>query len=310
VAKSLVAIVGPTAIGKTALAIEVARTFNTVIVSADSRQFYREMTIGTAKPTGIELAAVPHFFINTLSITDDYSAGDFERDALGLLEHLFAQQDVVLLVGGSGLFVDAVCRGLDDLPKPAAGIRERLNALHLKRGLAYLQAELKRVDPQYYAEVDVHNPQRVIRALEVYESTGQPFSSFRQRQTVKRPFSVLKIGLTMDRERLYERINTRVDTMIRDGLLDEVKALLPHRDRPPLLTVGYAELFDYLKGKYSLEVAVDKIKQHTRRYAKRQLTWFRKDTATRWFEPAQLNEIIAYIRSTIKFQPNSSATRP
>ena len=294
--KTLVCIVGPTAIGKTALAIAVANAFDTVILSADSRQFYREMNIGTAKPASDELAAVPHYFIDTLNVTEPYSAGDFERDALELLERLFTKHNRVLLVGGSGLFVEAVCRGLDDLPTPAAGIRERLNALHREKGLAYLQEELKRVDPDYYTAADIHNPQRVIRALEVYESTGKPFSDFRLQNQLKRPFSVVKIGLTTDREHLYERINGRVDAMMANGLLDEARSLLSFRNKPPLLTVGYAELFDYLDGKYTLETAVDKIKQHTRHYAKRQLTWFRRDTDTRWFEPTAVREIITYLK--------------
>lgn len=297
--KTLVCIVGPTAIGKTALAIKVAKAFDTVILSADSRQFYREMSIGTAKPTPGELAAVPHYFIDTLRVTDAYSAGDFERDALALLDRLFARCDIAVLVGGSGFFVDAVCRGLDDLPAPAAGVRERLNALYQESGLPYLQEKLKHADPEYYAAVDIHNPQRVIRALEVYESTGMPFSHFRLQNMKQRPFAVVKIGLTTDRELLYERINMRVDTMMDSGLLDEVRSLLPHRDKPPLLTVGYAELFDYLDGKYTLETATDKIKQHTRRYAKRQLTWFRRDTDTRWFAPEATAEIIAYLRRVL-----------
>lgn len=298
--KTLVCIVGPTAVGKTALAIDVARAFETVILSADSRQYYREMTIGTAKPTPAELAAVPHYFIDTLSVTDSYSAGDFERDALVLLEQLFIQHDVVLLVGGAGLFVDAVCQGLDDLPRPEAGVRDRLNMLYKTQGLSHLQQMLKQVDPEYHDEVDLSNPQRVIRALEVYESTGAPFSSFRRRQSANRPFNTVNIGLETDREKLYQRINARVDAMMENGLLDEVKALQPYRNLPPLLTVGYAELFDYLDGAYTLETAVDKIKQHTRRYAKRQLTWFRRDADTQWFAPEDLKEIIDFIAYRIK----------
>lgn len=297
--KTLVCIVGPTAVGKTAMAIKVAKAFDTVILSADSRQFYQEMTIGTAKPTAEELAAIPHYFINTLRVQDDYSAGDFERDALEILEGLFAQHDVVLLVGGSGLFVNALCYGLDDLPKPVVGTRERLNKVFVESGLGPLQEKLKQVDPEYYIEVDLQNPQRVIRALEVYESTGKPFSYFRRKQAARRPFNVLKIGLTMDREQLYDRINDRVDSMMQQGLLDEVEGLQGYRHRPPLLTVGYVELFDYLDGRYSLNTAIEKIKQHTRRYAKRQLTWFRKDASTRWFLPQDSDQLIDYIRSTI-----------
>lgn len=299
VKKTLVCVVGPTAVGKTALAIEVARAFDTVILSADSRQYYREMTIGTAKPTAAELAKVPHYFINTLSINDSYSAGDFERDALALLKRLFVQHDVVLLVGGAGLFVDAVCQGLDNLPKPSPGVRDRLNTLYKIQGLTHLQDFLKQVDPKYHEEVDVNNPQRVIRALEVYESTGTPFSDFRQRQSADRSFDVIKIGLQIDRERLYQRINARVDLMMEKGLLDEVRALLPYRNLPPLLTVGYAELFDYLDGNCTLETAVDKIKQHTRRYAKRQLTWFRRDADTHWFAPGDVKQVVDFLASRL-----------
>lgn len=294
--KLLVCIVGPTAIGKTAVGIHVASHFHTVVLSADSRQFYREMTIGTAKPSEAELKVIPHYFINSHSISENYSAGDYEREALNLLENLFNSRRMVVLVGGSGLFVDAVCRGLDDLPKPLPGIREKLNNLYQQSGLQHLQQLLKQVDPVYHAEVDVQNPQRVIRALEVYESTGTPFSEFRRRQLTARPFRVLKIGLDTDRERLYQRINARVDAMMEAGLLEEVRALLPYRARLPLLTVGYAELFDYLDGNDTLQQAVDNIKQHTRRYAKRQLTWFRKDQETHWFEPDDLDAIVDLIR--------------
>lgn len=294
-AKTLVCVVGPTAIGKTAVGIQLAQHLHTVILSADSRQFYQEMNIGTAKPTVEELAAVPHYFVNSHRLTDVYSAGDFERDALQLLDELFAHQDIALLVGGSGLFVDAVCRGLDDLPQPSPGVRDRLNRLYEYEGLPYLQQLLKTVDPAYYQEVDTHNPQRVIRALEVYESTGLPFSLFRKQQRKQRPFQVRKLGLTTDRPYLYQRINTRVDAMMEAGLLDEVTSLLPYRNLPPLQTVGYAELFEYLDGKYTLDEAVDRIKQNTRRYAKRQLTWFRKDPLTVWFAPTDLAAMKTYM---------------
>lgn len=293
--KTLVCVVGPTAIGKTAVGIQLAQYFRTVILSADSRQFYQEMNIGTAKPTPAELAAASHYFVNSHRLTDVYTAGDFERDALQLLDELFEQQDIILLVGGSGLFVNAVCQGLDDLPQPSPGVRDRLNRLYEHNGLPYLQQLLKEIDPLYYQEVDIHNPQRVIRAIEVYESTGSPFSHFRKQQRKKRPFEVRKLGLNTDRQRLYQRINMRVDAMIDAGLLDEVTALLPYRNLPPLQTVGYAELFDYLEGACTLEDAVGRIKQNTRRYAKRQLTWFRKDPDTVWFEPADLAGMITYI---------------
>ncbi len=295
--KKLVVVVGPTAVGKTAMAIKLANHFGTVILSADSRQFYREMSIGTAKPTAEELAAAPHYFINSHSIAEDYSAGDFEREALALLDDLFKTHDTVVLVGGSGLFVRAVCEGFDALPTALPAIREKLNTAFETEGLAPLQARLKAVDPAYFETADVQNPQRVIRALEVYETSGQPFSSFRQRDLLKRPFQVVTVGLTMERAVLYDRINRRVDAMLADGLLDEVKALLPFREKPALLTVGYAEIFDYLDGKLTLEVAVDKVKQNSRRYAKRQLTWFKKYGHTSWFTSADWDAILDYINA-------------
>ncbi len=294
--KTLIVVVGPTAVGKTAMAISIAQALGTVVLSADSRQFYREMSIGTAKPSPDELATVPHYFIDNLSIHDNYSAGDYEQDALNVLDTVFAERDQAVLVGGSGLFVDAVCVGLDELPKPIPGVRDRLNAWHEEAGLAPLQERLREVDPVYYAEVDIHNSQRVIRALEMYESTGKPFSSFRQRDLAKRPFRTLFIGLNTERPALYDRINQRVDQMMENGLIDEAKALYPFRNLPPLLTVGYAELFDYFDGKISLETAIDRIKQNTRRFAKRQLTWFRRREDTKWFEPAETEAILAHIR--------------
>ncbi len=258
------------------------------------------MAIGTAKPSKEELDAAPHFFIDSLSVLDDYSAGDFEKDALATLNQLFRNNDCVVMAGGSGLFVNAVCEGLDELPRPLPGVRERLNESFKENGLPFLQEELKRKDPVYYEEVDIHNPQRIIRALEVYESTGKPFSSFRKDRSNPRPFRILKIGLNTERSLLYNRINRRVDNMMEEGLLEEVKTLLPYRERPPLLTVGYAELFDYLDGKYSLADAIDKIKQHTRQFAKRQITWFKKDPNTHWFEPTQTAEIIRFITNQLK----------
>ena len=223
--KTLIVVVGPTAVGKTAMAISIAQALGTVVLSADSRQFYRQMSSGTAKPSPDELAAVPHYFIDNLSIHDNYSAGDYEQDALNVLDTVFAERDQAVLVGGSGLFVDAVCVGLAQLPKPVPGVRDQLNAWHEEAGLEPLQERLRELDPTYYAEVDIHNSQRVIRALEVYESTGKPFSSFRQRDLAKRPFRTVFIGLNTERSTVYERINTRVDQMIENGLLDEAKAL-------------------------------------------------------------------------------------
>ena len=295
--KTLITIVGPTAVGKTAMAIELAQYFDTEIISADSRQFYREMNIGTAKPTAFELSQVPHHFVDSHSIDEDYSAGDFERDALAKIATLFQKKDIVIMVGGSGLFVKAVCEGLDNLPKALPETRERLNNRFDNEGIVPLQAYLKEVDPVYYDQVDISNVQRVIRALEVYETTGLPFSNFLQNTKVQRPFEIITIGLNMERAVLYERINMRVDLMVKDGLLDEVKSLISFKHKPALMTVGYSELFDFLEGKMSWEEAIDKIKQNSRRYAKRQLTWFKKDISTVWFDPKDKKQIIDYIQS-------------
>lgn len=285
VKNKLICVVGPTAIGKTKMAIRLANAFDTEILSADSRQFYREMHIGTAKPSAEELSAAPHHFIDSLSITDEYSAGDYEKDALTLLNDLFSKHQTVILVGGSGLFVDAVCQGLDNLPKPLPGVRDKLNADFREQGIESLQRRLKEVDPAYYAAVDIHNSQRVIRALEVYESTGKPFSSFRVKNPELRNFDVIRVGLNMDRASLYARINARVDAMVAAGLEQEARALFPFRANPPLLTVGYAEFFAYFEGTSTREDAIENIKQNTRRFAKRQLTWFKRYPDTEWFGP-------------------------
>lgn len=298
--KTLVVVVGPTAVGKTAMAISLAQHFDTEIISADSRQFYREMSIGTAKPDPEELAAAPHHFIDSHSIAEEYSAGDFERDALQLLDRLFQEKDIVIMVGGSGLFVRAVCEGLDDLPKAPAALREVLNREFAEKGLESLKERLKQVDPEYYAVADIDNPQRVIRALEVYEATGKPISSYQKKNTVKRDFDIVTIGLNMDRGKLYERINLRVDKMMEMGLLGEAKSLLPYRHKPALLTVGYAELYSYLDGATSLDQAIDSIKQNSRRYAKRQITWFKKYGNTIWFEPDDIRNILNFLEQALQ----------
>lgn len=297
--KTLVVVVGPTAVGKTAAAIFLAQHFNTEILSADSRQFYKEMNIGTAKPDVEELTAAIHHFVDSHSIEDEYSAGDFERDALDLLEQLFVEHDIVIAVGGSGLFIRALTEGLDDLPKAPEGVRERLNAVFEQQGLEILKRQLEQVDPAYYAVADIENPQRVIRALEVYEATGLPMSYYQKSEAPKRPFGVITVGLNMDREALYDRINLRVDKMMEAGLLDEVQSLLPYRGKPALLTVGYAEIFDYLDGKITLQEAADKVKQNSRRYAKRQITWFKKYGNTTWFAPTDLDKIVAFLEEKI-----------
>jgi tRNA dimethylallyltransferase len=282
--KTLIVIAGPTASGKTAAAIQLAQHYNTVIVSADSRQFFREMSIGTAKPTEGELAAAPHYFINSHSITGPFSVGDFERQCMQLLDELFKKHDVVILVGGSGLYIKAITEGFDELPTADPDIRDRLNTELAANGIATLQERLKQVDPAYYTEVDINNPQRVIRALEVYEATGNPISSYRKSTVNKRPFNIIKFGLDMPREKLYDRINQRVDIMINDGLVEEVAALTPYRSYNALNTVGYSELFNYFDGKTDVDTAIAAIKQNTRRFAKRQLTWFRKDKEIIWMD--------------------------
>ena len=286
--KTLLVIAGPTASGKTAAAIRLAQHFNTVILSADSRQFYREMSIGTAKPDAEELAAAKHYFIDSHSVEQLFSVGDFEKQSLALLDELFKQHDVVILVGGSGLYIKALCEGFDDIPQADEGLRGQLNNELAENGITPLQEELKSVDPAYYNEVDINNPQRVIRALEVYRSTGQPFSSYRKATTNKRPFNCIKIALDLPREVLYNRINARVDIMVAQGLIDEVRALLPYRHLNALNTVGYSELFDHFDGKSDLNTAIELIKQNTRRFAKRQLTWFRKDEKMHWLAPEEV----------------------
>lgn len=298
--KTLIVVVGPTAVGKTALAIQLANHFKTSIISADSRQFYQEMSIGTAKPNAEELAQANHYFINSRSIAEDYTAGDFEREALVRLAVIFKSTDVVIAVGGSGLFVRALTEGLDDLPKAGEEIREKLNEWFRTEGLEPLKQRLQEIDPTYYEKADIDNPQRVIRAIEVFEASGKPISFFMNKQKAERPFQVITIGLNTDREWLYNRINQRVDLMMEAGLLEEVKSLLPFRNKPALLTVGYAEIFEYLDGKISLEDAVSQIKQNSRRYAKRQITWFKKYGNTVWFEPQAKDEIFAYLDQTLK----------
>ena len=293
----LIVLAGPTASGKTAAAIEVAKHFNTVVVSADSRQFYREMSIGTAKPSAEELTAVKHYFIDSLSITETYTAGDYEKQCLELLNELFQVHDVVVLAGGSGLFIKAVCEGFDEFPDADPEVRNRLNNELDDKGLSYLQEKLKAADPEYYQQVDINNPQRVIRALEIFESTGKQYSSFRKSAGNKRPFRILKFGLNLPREVLYNRINYRVDIMVQQGLVDEARSLLPYRHLNALNTVGYSELFDYFDGKTDLQTAIALIKQNTRRFAKRQMTWFGKDKEIVWVDAGDevANKIINLI---------------
>ncbi|MBC8987354.1 tRNA (adenosine(37)-N6)-dimethylallyltransferase MiaA [Pedobacter sp. N36a] len=298
--KTLIVIVGPTGIGKTALAIELARHFSTEIISADSRQFFKEMQIGTAKPSQEELNAAPHHFINSHSITTLFSTGDFEVQALQLMEELFKKQDLLMMVGGSGLYIDAVCNGLDDLPDTDLNIREQLKQKLENEGIESIKQQLKIHDPEYYEKVDQANPQRMVRGLEFFLSTGEKLSSYQTNSKKQRPFNIIKIGLNIDRIALYQRINHRVDQMMDAGLLEEVKGLQEYRKYNALNTVGYSELFDFLDGHTPLEAAVDKIKQNTRRFAKRQLTWFRRDDNTAWFEPNASKAVILHINNALK----------
>ena len=299
--KALLAVVGPTGIGKTALGIQLAKHFNTEIVSADSRQFFKEMEIGTAVPSKEELEQASHHFIQHKSIFEPYSVGDFEKEALSLLEDLFQKKDVVVMVGGSGLYVDAVISGLDEFPEVDPEIRSKLNQRLEDEGLQSLQKELKQKDPEYYKSVDLENPHRLIRALEVCVASGKPFSSFLDKPRAARPFKSFYIGIDAPRETIYERINTRVDLMMEAGLLKEAENLYTNKDLNALQTVGYKELFEYIEGNCSLEFAISEIKKNTRRFAKRQLTWLRKNDAILWVPyNAEPEEVLRMVTDRLK----------
>lgn len=295
--KLLIVIAGPTAVGKTELCVRLAQILNTEVLSADSRQFYRELTIGTAKPTEEELQGVPHHFINSHSIAMLYSAGAFERDALATLERLFEQHDTVILTGGSGLYIKAVCEGLDDLPETPpelrAGLMHRLEA----EGLASLQTQLQALDPIYCAANDLQNTQRVVRALEVCLLTGKPYSSFREHQPAQRPFRIVQIVLEREREELYRRIDLRMDAMLAAGLVEEARSLAVYRSHNALQTVGYKEVFEYLDGQYDYEEMVRLLKRNSRRYAKRQITWFKHQGNFEGFRAEDFEGILTYIQS-------------
>lgn len=297
--KYLISIVGPTAVGKTAAAIQIAKHYHTEIISADSRQLFREMTIGTAKPSDDELSQTHHHFINSHRVTESFNVGDFEKQGLTILNQIFEQHNIAIMAGGSGLYVNAIINGFDDLPAALPEIREKLNQLLSTEGIDVLRQKLLTADPAYYKQVDLNNPQRLIRALEVCESTGKPYSSFRKGSQAKRGFNIIKIGLDLPREELYDRINQRVDLMVTNGLIDEVKALTQYRCLNALNTVGYSEIFDYLDGKTDLNAAIASVKQNTRRFAKRQLTWFKKDKGIQWFNPTDALTMIDYIDTTI-----------
>lgn len=294
--KILVSIVGPTAIGKTALSIALANHYKSEIISADSRQFYQEMQIGTAAPTPEELDAAPHHCIHHKSVLDSYNVGDFEKEALQLLAQLYKQHDHVIMVGGSGLYVDAVTKGLDNFPVVEPTIRKNLNEQFLENGLEFLQLKLKQLDPESYSKIAIDNPHRVIRALEICIGSGKPYSSYLDKPKPERFFKTITIGLTAERSLIYDRINHRVDLMMENGLLQEVKNLKSLQHENALNTVGYRELFNYLNGQWTLEFAVSEIKKNSRRYAKRQLTWFKKSDNIKWFDyNVSLAEIVEYV---------------
>ncbi|MEL4308267.1 tRNA (adenosine(37)-N6)-dimethylallyltransferase MiaA [Joostella sp. CR20] len=300
--KYLITVVGPTAIGKTALAINLAQHFSTEIISSDSRQFFKETCIGTAVPEPEELEAVKHHFIQHKSIFEAYSVGDFEKEALTLLDELFKTHDVVIMAGGSGLYNNAVIEGLDDFPTVDASVREELNQQLEQQGIEGLQEKLKSLDPQHYQHIDIQNPHRIIRALEICIGTGKPYSSFLNKKKNKRPFQTIKVGLTADREIIYNRIDMRVDIMMKNGLLEEAKSVYPHKSLNALQTVGYRELFEYFDGNFSLDFAVSEIKKNTRRFAKRQLTWLRKDESILWFDyQAKFEDILSEVVRNIKW---------
>ncbi len=298
--KYLIVIVGPTAVGKTDVSIKLAKEWNTEIISADSRQFYTEMSIGTAKPDPQQLQAVKHHFIGHLSIHDYFNVSRFEKDTLELLKSLFEKHTIVFLVGGSGLYIDAVCNGIDDFPDPDPEFRNYLKGIYKDEGIAKLQEILLETDPEYYATVDINNPNRLLRAIEVCLSTGRKFSELRLNRTKERDFHIIRIGLNLPRPELFSRIELRVDQMIENGLVEEVKNLMPYRHLNALNTVGYKEIFEYLDSKITLQQAIVNIKTSTRRYAKRQLTWFNRTGDYTWFEPDQLNEITNYLTMNCK----------
>jgi len=299
-AKFLIVLVGPTAVGKTDLSLKLAREYNCSIISADSRQLFKEMNIGTAKPSVQNLKEAPHYFINSHSILEDYSVGKYEQEISELLEKLFKENNIQILTGGSGLYIKAVCEGFDEFPEIDPEVRNNLNKTFEAEGLIPLLQELYINDPEYFEIVDRANAHRVIRALEVFRQTGIPFSSFRKNTKKERPYSIIKIGIHRDRKELYQRIEERMDQMIADGLLEEVKQLYAFKDKPALQTVGYSEIFDFIDGKKNWEETLTLLKQNSRRYAKRQMTWFNKDKEITWFEAGEENEILKFIRQQIQ----------
>lgn len=296
---TLIVLIGPTGVGKTELSLRIAEHFHTHIISSDSRQLYADLQIGTAAPTPEQLQRAPHHFVGTLQLTDYYSAAQYESEVLAVLGDLFKQHAVVLLTGGSMMYVDAICKGIDDIPTVDAETRQLMLQRYEQEGLEQMCAELKLLDPEYYKTVDLKNPKRVIHALEICYMTGKTYTSFRTQQKKERPFRMIKIGLSRDRAELYERINRRVDLMMEEGLLEEAKAVYPQRHLNSLNTVGYKEIFKYLDGEWDLPFAIEKIKQNSRIYSRKQMTWFKRDKDILWFHPDQEKEILALLQSKI-----------
>ena len=297
---TLIVLIGPTGVGKTELSLRLAEHFHTSIVSADSRQLYADLKIGTAAPTSEQLNRVPHYLVGTLKLTDYYSAARYEEEALATLDNLFRQHDTVILTGGSMMYIDAICKGIDDITTVDTETRELMLQRYETEGLEKLCAELKLLDPEYYRIVDLKNPKRVIHALEICYMTGKTYTSFRTQQKKQRPFRIIKVGLTRDRAELYDRINRRVDIMIEEGLLEEARSVYPYRTLNSLNTVGYKEMFNYLDGTWELPFAIEKIKQNSRIYSRKQMTWFKRDEEIQWFHPEQETEILDYINTKIQ----------
>ena len=296
---TLIVLIGPTGVGKTELSLSIAEHFKTCIVSADSRQLYADLKIGTAAPTPDQLARVPHHFVGTLRLTDYYSAAQYEAEVMAKLEELFQQNDVVVLTGGSMMYVDAICKGIDDIPTVDKETRELMIQRYEEEGLEKLCSELKLLDPEYYQIVDLKNPKRVIHALEICYMTGKTYTSFRTREIKKRPFRIIKIGLTREREELYNRINRRVDGMMEKGLLEEARSVAEYKHLNSLNTVGYKEIFKYIDGEWPLDFAIEKIKQNSRIYSRKQMTWFKRDTEISWFHPEKKEEIMNHIKNLL-----------
>ena len=297
---SLITLLGPTGVGKTELSLKVAERLGSPIISSDSRQLYRELPIGTAAPTPEQQARVKHYFVGTLGLTDYYSASQFETDVLALLTQLHATVPNVVMSGGSMMYIDAVCKGIDDIPTVTSEIREAIYQQFAQEGLAPILEELKAADPKHYEEVDRQNYKRVIHAVEICRMTGKPYSSFRTHTIKSRPFRIIKIGLTRDREELYDRINRRVDQMMEEGLLEEARRVYPYRALNALNTVGYKELFNYLSGEWTLDVAIEKIKRNSRVYARKQMTWFKHDPAIQWFHPDEEAALFQYLTQVLQ----------